>query len=328
MKLTDRTTLRSTSAGALVTLLLIVGMILCIRGTQQVSHELLSQLRSEERDITTTQRLRWSGELIVSAGRGYLLSEDQHLLSRLDRAKIDFISTLEVLAEHRNSSATAELVSVVRTKANAFVQLQEELIASRHSSFARSIRRFEGELLPLQAALSGSLDRLVEQRELELAATYEHARRELHTLAMRMYAALAALVVVSVLLTCGFAMLGSRARASEQEALAVARNALASRDDLLNMLAHDLRSPLFAIKIKADELLRSAAAANVADHMHTISGSIGRMEGLITSILDGATLEAGRLSLHPVTCSVKSLVDDCMLVLRPLYMQKDRKSVV
>src|SRR4051794_33871607 len=86
----NRTTdflLRAMMAGVAVILLLGVGVVFAIRRFEDVSGAQMARVRTEENEITTVERLRWSGELIVSVGRGYLISGEPEQLAKLRDAE-------------------------------------------------------------------------------------------------------------------------------------------------------------------------------------------------------------------------------------------------
>jgi signal transduction histidine kinase len=68
---------------------------------------------------------------------------------------------------------------------------------------------------------------------------------------------------------------------------------------LLQVVAHDLRNPVTAIKATADLLGRQAAAgrlepSRLADRLNTISNTAVRMDAQISELLDAARLRAGQ----------------------------------
>lgn len=97
---------------------------------------------------------------------------------------------------------------------------------------------------------------------------------------------------------------------------------LVEQDEIVNMLAHDLRNPLFAIKTKLPRLRKAAPSAAVIRDINAVADAVERMEKLIGSVLDSATIVAGKLALVPSNFSAESLIAECMLTLTPLYEQK------
>jgi PAS domain S-box-containing protein len=87
---------------------------------------------------------------------------------------------------------------------------------------------------------------------------------------------------------------------ARDRALAEARAALRARDDFLAMLSHDLRTPLTAIRGRAQYGQLQAARApslasdRVAAWLADIDRSAARISGMIEDLLDLARLETGR----------------------------------
>jgi signal transduction histidine kinase len=96
---------------------------------------------------------------------------------------------------------------------------------------------------------------------------------------------------------------------AQQAALAIdnarlyqaATRAIRERDDVLGMVAHDLRNPLGAILMSARLVRRreGEAAPGSRSPADAIERAVFRMDRLIEDLLDIARLEAGRLSIEP-----------------------------
>ncbi|AKJ05997.1 Sensory box histidine kinase [Archangium gephyra] len=82
-----------------------------------------------------------------------------------------------------------------------------------------------------------------------------------------------------------------------------ARHATRARDDVLGIVAHDLRSPLNSIVLSTQSLQRRLRARSgeggEAEVLAVIVSAAGRMSRLIEDLLDVARMEAGPLSISP-----------------------------
>jgi PAS domain S-box-containing protein len=99
----------------------------------------------------------------------------------------------------------------------------------------------------------------------------------------------------------------------------VAERAIAARDAVLGVVAHDLRGPLGNILMQA-ELLRSsedepAPSSRSAD---VIERAARHMNRLIQDLLDITRIEAGSLSIEPVTIDASRLLAELVETQRPL----------
>jgi len=77
----------------------------------------------------------------------------------------------------------------------------------------------------------------------------------------------------------------------------LAKKAIAAREDILAIVAHDLRGPLGTVSLASD-MMRTPDTAPVVD---TIDRAVQRMERLIADLLDWASIESGhlRVSIAP-----------------------------
>lgn len=96
-----------------------------------------------------------------------------------------------------------------------------------------------------------------------------------------------------------------------------ALRATRARDEMLGVVAHDLRNPLSTVKMCASALaagassgvMQGAAADQVRELTGVIQTSAEWMERIIRDLLDVTALEAGRLSVHPVALPVEDVLD-------------------
>jgi PAS domain S-box-containing protein len=98
------------------------------------------------------------------------------------------------------------------------------------------------------------------------------------------------------------------------------RAAVAARDQVLAVVSHDLRNPLSAIKMCTAALEASLPAETTVAGplLATIRESTDWMQRIIQDLLDVASLDAGRLSLHRGTQSIERLLDHAVELFRPL----------
>ena len=100
-----------------------------------------------------------------------------------------------------------------------------------------------------------------------------------------------------------------------KEAEAAAKRATQARDDLLGIVAHDLRNPLAAIASLASVLKMREAEGEIAEE---ISTAANRMNRLIGDLLDVTRMEAGHLSLKQERLPAAEVIADAMEGQAPL----------
>ena len=314
---------RAATAGTVVILIFAAGMAVSIRQFEAVSAAQVTHVRGEEYEGSSVERLRWSGELIVSAGRGYLISGDPALLARLRAAESTFDQGVRNLRGETLSAREDELVTAAEQSARDFRRKQDNLLADRDHFDARTlVRRFEGELLPLRHPLQKSLDLLADAKEADLKQIYRQAEADRSRVALRLYALLGVLTLTGFAITWFLAKRLADSYRAERDALDAAERAVGARDELLGIVAHDLRNPLGAIAMKAALLRKVADSEKVRQQAESIENITMRTEYLIKSMLDVATIEAGRFTVHPGTCDVEGLLHETMQMFGPLAAAK------
>jgi signal transduction histidine kinase len=102
-----------------------------------------------------------------------------------------------------------------------------------------------------------------------------------------------------------------------------AQAAIDAREQVLGVVAHDLRNPLGTIKMAADLLLEEAIQPEeYPKYLNSIRRAGDRMNRLIRDLLDVARMEAGRLPIEPTHVEVPALIADVAEMMRPLAAEK------
>jgi PAS domain S-box-containing protein len=107
-------------------------------------------------------------------------------------------------------------------------------------------------------------------------------------------------------------------RKSVEEAL---ERAVAARDDVLGIVAHDLRNPLSMISMTANAMRRrpgNEPDRRNAEMPEDILRAVTRMDQLIEDLLDVALVEAGRLRVEFAPLQAADLARDAVEMQRPL----------
>jgi len=105
-----------------------------------------------------------------------------------------------------------------------------------------------------------------------------------------------------------------------------AQRASKSREEVLAIVSHDLRNPLYAINLAAAllqrRLVEPEADERARRQVETILRSASRMEHLIRSLLDVASIQAGRLVVELQVCDADTIVADAIESQRPIAAVK------
>ena len=102
-----------------------------------------------------------------------------------------------------------------------------------------------------------------------------------------------------------------------------AQRVIDAREEILRIVAHDLRSPLNTISMATNLLLdMPASEADLAKRLKIIKRSGQAMDRLIQDLLSVTTIEAGRLSLAPRKLRVEDLFRDVSEMLESTAREK------
>jgi len=114
-------------------------------------------------------------------------------------------------------------------------------------------------------------------------------------------------------------------RKYNEELLTVER----SKDEFMSMINHELKTPLVPIKGYTDMLLMPKIMGDLNEKqkkaINSISYNIGKLELLISDILDVYKLDMGKFKLSKKDVDVNQLITSNMLEFKPLADQKNIK---
>jgi signal transduction histidine kinase len=287
---------------------LTAAMAVTVAHIEEITAAETQRLRSEQNEISLAEQLRWSADLLVSAGRGYLITGSPDLLVSVRRHEVEFDRGVRALEQQTLSTTGAALLEGAERAAHEFRSIQASLLADRSSRDL--VERFERELQSPGAALSRSLAQLIEHKEQMLDAAYDENQRKRRDLVIWTFALLGTFTTVGLALAWHFATRLARAYGQEKRAVAASEKALRQRDELMGILAHDLRNPLNSIALKAGVLRHAMAGSEFSRHADSIGTITAGMAELVDAMLDLSTIDSGHLELDARPLDVARLLDD------------------
>jgi PAS domain S-box-containing protein len=92
--------------------------------------------------------------------------------------------------------------------------------------------------------------------------------------------------------------------------------AIAARNEVLTVVAHDLRNPLHGVLLRVDALC-NAGDASSRNSLEAIRVSIGHMDRMIQDLMDISRAESDRLSVSRAPEPPRAVIDEVVAVYRP-----------
>jgi signal transduction histidine kinase len=284
-----------------------------------LDHQVLEQgERALERyadDLDHASRADFAAERMIAGGRGYLLTAQPELLSDIRIAEAELADALRELQRSDFSLRERAEAEGISLSADRYRDQLEDLVRRRAlSDKTLLLQEFRERLLPANADLASRLDRLVaDERRLET-----DGRRAVQDSSSRLSSWIltfgAAGVLLSALLAWLFTRHLARLHRAQQDAALEAMRAKEAKDEVLGMVAHDLKNPINCIRGRAALLTKRCADEEVSRSARSIENVAARMDELVKSLLDAAAIESGRLSIARGPCRVSDLLQSTIEV--------------
>lgn len=101
---------------------------------------------------------------------------------------------------------------------------------------------------------------------------------------------------------------------------------LASRDDFLGMVSHDLRGLLCGVLLEsnllADEATASAEGQRAIESAHRVQQFVARMNRLVGDLVDVVSIDAGKFTVRPAPGDAQSLLAEVLGMFAPAAAEK------
>jgi signal transduction histidine kinase len=94
------------------------------------------------------------------------------------------------------------------------------------------------------------------------------------------------------------------------------------KDELMNSVSHELRSPLTSIRAYSELLLTYQDAAVQREFLEIINFESERLARLVSDVLDLTTIQSGSFEWHMAAIDVPALLNDAARIYRPLIARE------
>jgi signal transduction histidine kinase len=245
-------------------------------------------------DLMGVEQLRWQAEQLAAARRDYMRSADPDAKIRITTLSARMHQQLAEL-HGRNLDPASERELERIDKAAAEFAGDATAKTEDIDGLMASFDRFEQEVTEFVVHQANLFDDDLDR------ARVTSARHELAVLLTTVLGLLASIGLAAIVMR----KLGQQWREA-QTATATAKREASARQELLNIVSHDLRSPLTAVTMGA-ALLAETQPPN--KHVNAIQNAGERMRNLIDNVLDAARLETGTITLHRSKWEVGTLLE-------------------
>jgi len=204
----------------------------------------------------------------------------------------------------------------------------------RTGESSESVKAFyRQKLIPGTEKVFNNLDALVEHLSLVYKLEKDNNARLLHRLIKYFGIASTFSVLLFFTITILLLRLIKQKAAYDQTNLLLAQKEIqlsSDRKQVIEIVAHDLKSPLSAIILSAkflEDIWNKPAERRDNKFLDVIVRSSESMQHLINDLLDHTKIEAGKLILSKSICNVESLLSDISLGFEPIAYSKEIKII-
>jgi signal transduction histidine kinase len=295
---------------ALLAVLVVVTGYIAVRALQDTIAKKDEVALAYANELATIERLRFRAENVVAISRGVLLTGDREFPEAYDEAKALLLAELWSL---QGVAEEPQLLENVTHVADWYLHLTDITIKHRTTvPDARAILPLHEEVLrPARDELEASLNALVVGTERTLRAEFQQTERRAKYV-QRVLIIISAFELLFGVLIAHFAVRQLVRRfAAEEGALHVAETEATAREEILNVVAHDLRSPLAAIMLQTQNMQRRGIEdGRIRRSVASIDQAATRMRHLIEEVLEVARIDASKMQLKRDRCVVAELLSN------------------
>ena len=168
---------------------------------------------------------------------------------------------------------------------------------------------------------------------LHIGALREAMNREMQSEFLRIAVFGVAAIGLSIFLATGIAIIRGRevdkvtrelkiSTGISNELMKEAQNASCIKSEFLANMSHEMRTPMNGIIGMLDLALGEAVSDEVHDYLITAKSSADVLLSVIGDILDISKIEAGKIDIEYIICSLKDILTNIDSLVRPLAEQK------
>jgi signal transduction histidine kinase len=292
-----------------VMLALLALLMLSVRTLLRASEERERIVRTSSDDRALVDQVLLDAEQMTADLDTSRERDPDLLLTRQRAARAAFNHALETLVDRASTVEGRMLLAKIGQDARAYEAALDlaESMRERPLESTETHHAVEARLPAAREALDASLARFI-AHEVELIDGVYRATRSSTRRATTLIIGIGTVALVASS-TLGWRLTRTLTECEQHEHAALGRehDATATRDEVLRIISHDLRSPLGAVLLKATTI-RTGAAPDAAKQAQAIEEIVMRMDRLVKGLLDLTAIETGRFVLRQERCEAGDLV--------------------
>lgn len=217
-----------------------------------------------------------------------------------------------------------QIDSIVTTSRNMLRKIQQEVAAQK-----QSLRIKERKLVESDLTTSRQLRNLLRTLEREMATSSQSIIAQRQKALDRGTNIIYIAAIVSFILVVIFSIVilsdfwkSQEYRDELEKSNAYTHSLLKSREQLINMVSHDLRSPLSTISGYSALLQKTAQNAKEDNYLDHIKNASSYMSQLVDDLLEFSKLEDGHITIESIPFNLKSILDETSSNIKAIYSEK------
>lgn len=223
-----------------------------------------------------------------------------------------------------------QIDSIVTTSRQMLKKIQEEFASQK-----KSLRAKERELVKNDISTSRQLRSLLRTLEREMVASSQSVmaqRQEALDSSIRIIS-LVAIVSFILVLIFSVVILSDFWKTHEyrdelEKSNAYTSSLLKSREQLIDMVSHDLRSPLSTISGYSELLHKTAQNAKEGNYLDHIKNAASYMSQLVDDLLEFSKLEDGHITIERIPFNLQHVIKETSTNIKAIYPHKPIALVV
>lgn len=220
--------------------------------------------------------------------------------------------------------------SIVTTSRNMLKKIQKEVASQKQSLMLK-----ERELVENDLTTSRQLRNLLRTLEREMVTSSQSiiAQRQKALDRSTTIISLAAIVSFILIIIFTFVILNDFWKSQQyrdelEKSNAYTNSLLKSREQLINMVSHDLRSPLSTISGYSALLQKTVQNTKEGNYLDHIKNASTYMSQLVDDLLEFSKLEDGHIAIERIPFNLQSILEETSTNIKTIYADKPIKLLI